>query len=796
MSVNIINDFFYLSWECEPVCSILPIRQDDAYQKLLEENREYFCDASAIVLSISSVTLERFMALDETDVALDYFILDRRVKRDRTELYALQCRLLAFLIYQGDLSLNKEIGKRLDRLRKEGIIGYDTSRKLISLLTLIEQKQPVTAVLAKSITAVQPDKQADSYYKSSVQQLQSRIALIEKNIEDKALLERLEAILKKLSEQRFSIGITGVMNAGKSTMLNALLSAEILGTSVVPETANLTVIKYAKEPKAVVNFWNRSQWKRIEQSAEALESMRTFVTQTKQHFSDALETYITTEGRSEEVAIGELPRYTSAEHSDMRCNLVKSVDLYHDLEFVRDGVEIVDTPGLDDPVIQREEITKEYLLDCDLMCHLMNVGQSATQKDISFIIDTLLYRNVAQLLIVITRIDMVSEAELEEVIAYTKSSIKTKLESLGKGTQLASVLERIAFIPIAGKMALLHRTGRAEEAIAAGYDLERSGILEIEAYLRNVLFGEESHKARLIIAAANKELLHILESQIACYLQEQELLGKSATEIAQSYRAYQEEIADIRVSMQTLNEAIAQSREELVGYFTVLNRLVSNKLQSLQEILKRRIMDDVSYTLRKEKRKPAPQRIATMIETGLQDGFIDLLREYRYGFQKRVEMLLEKLSRHYEGFAQTEVHQLEDAKTFFQQHFASLGLVHSPVVLIEQINHAIAKHSKRDQDRLAAAVEGYLHETMQLLEEKFQERAERLQQALLDDFEQRASKPMERVQAEIESRESLLREAQQKVEDSSYDTQKRRDILEQKQQLLSRVQADILQEGL
>ena len=55
------------------------------------------------------------------------------------------------------------------------------------------------------------------------------------------------------------------------------------------------------------------------------------------------------------------------------------------LKFVQNGVEIVDTPGLDDPVIQREEITKSYLLECDLMIHLMNVNQSATQKDIEFI---------------------------------------------------------------------------------------------------------------------------------------------------------------------------------------------------------------------------------------------------------------------------------------------------------------------------------------------------------------------------------------------------------------------------
>ncbi len=792
--MNIINDFFYLSWESEPVCNVLPIREDDYYQKRLVANHEAFCDATVIVLSLSIVTVERFLALEETYEVFSYFSEQEVEVWERSDIYAMQCRILSFLIYQGDVGLNKSIGQRLDRLRKEGIIGYDTSRKLISLLTLIEEKRPVEAVVPE-VFIEDEGEEAGSFYEVAVQKLHRGVAQVEKNLEDLILLERLSAIPAKLSDQRFSIGITGVMNAGKSTMLNALLGEEILGTSVVPETANLTVIKYAKEPKAVVNFWRASEWERIEQSAATLESMQTFVQETQQHFDKRLSEYITAEGRSEAVSIEKLPTYTSAEHSDKRCNLVKSVDLYHDLEFVRGGVEIVDTPGLDDPVIQREEITKSYLLECDLMCHLMNVGQSATQKDVEFIIETLLYRNVAQLLIVITRIDMVSEEELSEVIAYTKSSIGAKLEKLGKGSQLGSILERIHFIPIAGKMALMHRTGRAEEAMAAGYDLERSGILEIEAYLREVLFGADAQKARLIIASANKDLLHLIDAQMQSYTQEQALLGKSATEITQAYTQYQEEITQTKAQMEQLDHAITQSREELVGYFDILDTLATNKLQNLQAILKRRITDDVSYTLRKEKKKPTPERIETMIETGMQDGFIDLLREYRYGFQKRVEELLERLARQFEGFRTDQEREVQDAKAFFEQHFAGLGIAQSHMLLITQVNQAIAKYSKKELEQLSIAIESYLQEAMMQLGEKFQERAGVVQQALLADFEQRASEPLRRVKFEIESRESLLNEAKRRAEDSSYDTQARSKALVEKQEVLSTVQTQILQGG-
>ncbi len=793
-AVNSINDFFYLAWESEPVCSVSPIREDDYYQHLLEEDSAQLCDALAIVLSLSGVNYEKFLALAAVSASLKMLTQESHKEWSRPSLHATQCRSLSFLIYKGDKALNKAVGQRLDRLRKEGIVGYDTARKLISLLTLIEEKKaPVEKV---SVTMpVDAVREEDAYYPRERAWLEQYLTLVSAQLEDTMLLKRIEKIPEKLREQKFSIGITGVMNAGKSTMLNALLGAEILGTSVVPETANLTVIKYAKTPRAVVNFWSAAEWKRIEESAQTLKNMEAFVSDTQSYFGAELSRYITEQGRRETVEIEALPSYTSAAHSAHRCNLVKSVALYHDLEFVKEGVEIVDTPGLDDPVIQREEITKGYLLDCDLMCHLMNVGQSATSKDIAFIIDSLLYRNVAQLLVVITRIDTVSSEALAEVIAYTKQSIKARLEALNKGASFEALVERIVFIPIAGKLALLHRTGRAKEAQEAGYDLEKSGILEIESYLRETLFGTNSPKAKLLIASANQELLSMIHTQIQGYENEQKLLGKSAEEIREVSTQYQEEIAQTKTALQALGSRIEESKRELREYFAVLDTLTQSKLQSLQALLKRRIMDDVRYSLRKEKKKPAPERIATMIETGMQDGFIDLLREYRYAFEKRTGEMMERISRAFESFISEQERQIQDTKGFFEQHFAGLQLSESHLLLIEQVNQAIATYSRKQLTQLDSVLEVCFAQAMEHLFSAFEARASVVQQTLLDDFATRISTPLDRANTEIRSRETLLLEARRRAEDSSYDTQKRAAVLTEKLQVLRTVVSDIEKRG-
>ena len=754
-----------------------PVDTYDSLAELLANRHDDFCDASSILLVISESNFAEMSQLKEPKDTIEFFIGSSDWSVDTVQM--VQYQLLSFLNLLGDLPLNKNISTRLDRIRKSAIVGYESPRKLMSLLSLIKEKQDEQ----KSATPKRVDED-HTFYQSGVFAIREQIEALSNNIEDVELLSRAKEIANKLDKQKFSIGITGVMNAGKSTMLNALLGKELLGTSVIPETANLSIIKYANKPRASVNFWNTKEWKNIEISAKSLEGMRSFVADTREHFSNAFADYITPEGRSIEISMDTLPSYTSAEHSDMKCNLVKSVELYTDLEFVKNGVEIVDTPGLDDPVIQREEITKSYLMGCDLLCHLMNAGQSATQKDIDFIVDSLLYRSVAQLLVVITRIDTVTAEELGEVIEYTKSSIKAKLKSLNKSTQINSIIERISFIPIAGKMALLHRTGRADEALRLGYSLDKSGIKDIEEYLRAVLFGDNSQKAKLIIEASQIELGLLSRTQIDAFEAEQRLLGKNADEIADEYAAYQDEIATTKVNMSKLEESIEEGRGELVEYFTVLDNFAAHKLKSLQELLKRRVFDDVSYELRKNKKKPSRERIATMIETGMKDGFLDVLRDYRYQFQKKVGDVLDKIDRDFDGFSMDNAVGSANTKEFFEKHFSALDLVNSNTVLIQNVNKDISSYKKKELEALDISLQKHFEIAIDELYDKFKAKAGIVGEELLGDFVKQCKAPLDKIEFEISSRQKILQDASNRAKDISFDASRRAAEIASKLQIL------------
>jgi predicted GTPase len=757
--MHIINDFFLLIWgerlNQEVVFDEKHTTELDQYRLTTFDN---FCDSVAILLITSPQNFANMVRLEEPKTVLN--TLFQLSVFSKGNIQDAQSQLLGYLVALGNIRVNHAITKRLELLKKEGIISYDAVRSLSSILSLIEEKKiEVSALHVKRATT------QENYYKTELNLLLTAIENLKQAVETPRLHERLSAIPERLENQHFSIGITGVMNAGKSTMLNALLGQEVLGTSVVPETANLTLIKYAKNPYAIVNFWNAKEWSKIEEGASSLKSLEIFVKESKAHFGVTFNTFVTPKGESESISVEDLALYTSAKHSDKKCNLVKSVELYTDLKFVQDGVQIVDTPGLDDPVVQREEITLEYLSECDLMIHLMNAAQAATQKDIDFIIDALLYRNVAQLLIVITRIDAIKEKELLEVIEYTKRSIEARLKEQNKGTKLDEVIAKIVFIPIAGKLALMHKLGQGEEALALGYDMERTGLPLVEGYLEDVLFGSNSQKANLIISSNRKEIESVISESMSAFEQELHYLSISNEEIEQAYSKHQEEKMVMASFLEQIKTSVAQSKEEMQHYFGTLQKFAYNRLDTLQNVVKRRITDDVTYEFSKNKRAPKEERIGSIIETAIKDGMVDLVRDYRYEFQKKMQSSLEYMDAKYGEFKMEGAAPMFDAKAFCDEHLGSLLIFKNSTVVIAGANDAIKKYGKNDLSALSITLEAIFGTEFSHIKEMLEDKLHKVNHELLGSFVSLCEAPACAIEERFGAEEALIERAMHQIKE-------------------------------
>ena len=641
-------------------------------------------------------------------------------------------------------------------LKSENIINGQNYDKLISLFDYKELD------LVDEYTITSSNKVDSELEKSSFKELKATveelISQLQVDITNEEISKEINTTKNYLNTQKFSIGITGVMNAGKSTMLNALMGREILGSAVVPETANLTIVKHNSTDNAKVYYWNTQEWERIVKSAEQLESMREFVNETNKIFGEDLKNYIRPTSRFDEIDINDLSSYTSAATSGKKCNLVKYVELGSKLDFLSDGIEIVDTPGLDDPVIQREEITKEYISQCDMMLHLMNVSQSATLKDVEFIIDAVLYQNISKLLIVITRADTVSKEQLDEVIKYTKSSIERQLKSQNKDSQLDYILKTIKFIPISGRMALLHRTGREEEALKAGYTIEQTGILEIEQYLNETLFGSSSQKGELVIQSAKNQLQKVIEKQNSFYNYELQLLSKSKDELKVELQDFNKKKSVNTRIFQAMSEDITYYKNDTKEYVNSLETFLQSELMDLQTVIKQRVVGDVRYSFEKTKKRPENTRIRVIVETAIKDGIIDVIRDYRYKFIKKSQTIGEQCEQKYQDLGFTIGHKNEnfDARGFFQDDFKSGFLTSNNEVLISQVIDAVSKSKDTKLNELDREIELLIKYQFTSIEEDIKVKAKKVSNLLIESFFTTLNAPLKTFEQKLKNDEEIL----------------------------------------
>ena len=240
------------------------------------------------------------------------------------------------------------------------------------------------------------------------------------------------------TDRNMKVGIIGGIKAGKSTFLNALIfdGESVLPQAATPMTAALTRMVYSeKKNYAKIHFYTKDGWAGIKRLAEefdekldhlvaeklrekqkALERMQKFKNmQSSSSQSHAIEVtpaekerlkkklpeslrssrqlvdmalknrldaekYLGTEG---EIDLGTDIHQGLADYVGAKGRftpIVSYIELGLDNSLLK-GMEVIDTPGLDDPVIARSKVTKNYLAHCDVVFVLSRGSAFLTGED-------------------------------------------------------------------------------------------------------------------------------------------------------------------------------------------------------------------------------------------------------------------------------------------------------------------------------------------------------------------------------------------------------------------------------
>ena len=582
----------------------------------------------AVLLAADAENFDRFMALKEFRDILHALGL-------KADIYSLQCAQLGAINALKSAKISKsKLLAALEILQTENIISAAHFSRLAEFLRS----------LGADLTAGN-EQEGANFKKSDVfhQKIDALNDICERILSLNPGAHVANAAAKarqKAHELEFNVAVTGVINAGKSTLLNALLGKKILGASNVPETVNLTVLKYSPEPFAKVNFWSEAELRELgiaqDQDDEIAEIYGgagvKFESETAQNLigkfdadgselaakfqSPNASQICSNQPASKTVKTDEIKRYTSADSKYAK--FVKSVELYENLELLKDNVRIIDTPGIDDAVALREELVRRFMRECDLMVHLMNVSQSATQKDLDFIVSSLQNSHAVRLAVLLTHADVLKEGELNEVAAYAKKSVEERTRELGIGAEFFAV--------------------SAKSYFEGG---QNSGVEEFKKYLYETLFGPGSQKSRLGIEAYKKELGRVC-AQFATDTQSEILkLTGSNLSLSQKLSELNEQKAALASRLEDVRDAVKDELERLDTAKTAASYELG--LRSLAQTLKQRVADDANYAASK-KQKIDPQRLARIAQTTIKDGVIVLMRQNRNEIVRQIAVCTQNIA--------------------------------------------------------------------------------------------------------------------------------------------------------
>ena len=314
-------------------------------------------------------------------------------------------------------------------------------------------------------------------------------------------LPTLSSITRKLESHRFEIAVFGRVSSGKSSLINELLEIQLLPVGTTPITAVPIHIIAGPQPRLRVTFMDRT----VALRAEAL------------------------------------PEYAAEQFNPANSKRVIGLELSVPSKRLQDGVAFVDTPGIASLATTGTKLAYAYLPDCDFALVLVD-SQSTLGRDDLDILRTLHMSGIPSS-VMITKCDLLSPADVEKVVSYTRSEIA---EHLGLHPEVIPISSKQSWAPEVNRWfeaTILPLLERARESLTI------STNRKLQSLRNSVLATLESKARRSVGASKPRELEGILRP-----------IDESLSEFAQRWETKLEKILDC--SSEVITNASVQMAQE------------------------------------------------------------------------------------------------------------------------------------------------------------------------------------------------------------------------------------------
>jgi GTP-binding protein EngB required for normal cell division len=157
-------------------------------------------------------------------------------------------------------------------------------------------------------------------------------------------LDNLRHGVERVRQDTFSVLVMGEFNRGKSTLINALLGRPVLPARATESTSTICEVRFGESPRAVL-------YPREPSGAAPIETT-----------IDALDHHVAADGP----------------------NPYQKVEVYWPAELCRDGVVLVDSPGLG-ATLTNEQQTIDYLRSADAVIFVLDSQNALSRSEETFV---------------------------------------------------------------------------------------------------------------------------------------------------------------------------------------------------------------------------------------------------------------------------------------------------------------------------------------------------------------------------------------------------------------------------
>ncbi|MEJ2007129.1 MAG: dynamin family protein [Acidobacteriota bacterium] len=399
---------------------------------------------------------------------------------------------------------------------------------------------------------------------NGAQRLQ-RVETLAEELGASRVAEEAHDLAVRVAEGRFFLACIGQFKRGKSTLINALIGEPVLPSGFIPVTTVPTVVRYGNARKARIR--RRS-------------------------------------GSWQETSLADLNLYVSEENNPENTKGIAGVEVFVPAPLLKDGMCLVDTPGLGSVFAGNTASTHDFLPRIDAGLVVVGADPPLAGEELKLVESV--GRQVRELILVLNKADRTTDAERAAAISFTRQLLEKRLLRPAGPVFEVSALERLE--------------GRGPER-----DWGKL-LLALDRLTVDSSF-------RLIREACERGIERLSEQLLAIVVEERETLCRPISESEHRVAAIRETIASAERSMRELGFLFMAEQQRLSDLFVsrrkaFFNSAVAQSSQKLEGVLRRQ-RRGMGPAYRRQTMREAQQIVREFVLPWLETEQADAEGEYR-----------------------------------------------------------------------------------------------------------------------------------------------------------------------